>query len=206
MNRDSSRRGEVAGGPDPLPGRALRSNVPRAEKLRHPLAGQRNHRFGSSSESIEQPRRVLKTSEIAVAKRAARRRLPKAEPQEKPKRRQIPDHIPRMEAELTIGDDGCALCGGVLRHTGRGCDRRAGVCSGTLHREPHRAATLCMLGCEAFTQAQLGSRPIERGRPCPGLLAHVLVKNMPIICRSIAKAAPSSATGSALIVRRWPTG
>jgi transposase len=30
-------------------------------------------------------------------------------------------------------------------------------------------------GCEAFTQAPLPSRPIERGRPGPGLLAHVLV-------------------------------
>jgi hypothetical protein len=30
-------------------------------------------------------------------------------------------------------------------------------------------------GCEAFTQAPLPSRPIERGRPGPGLLAHVLI-------------------------------
>ena len=30
-------------------------------------------------------------------------------------------------------------------------------------------------GCEAFTQAALPSRPIERGRPGPGLLVHVLV-------------------------------
>jgi transposase len=30
-------------------------------------------------------------------------------------------------------------------------------------------------GCERFTQAPLPSRPIERGRPGPGLLAHVPV-------------------------------
>ena len=29
--------------------------------------------------------------------------------------------------------------------------------------------------CERFVQAPLPSRPIERGRPGPGLLAHVLV-------------------------------
>ncbi|WP_446000301.1 IS66 family transposase [Salipiger aestuarii] len=34
---------------------------------------------------------------------------------------------------------------------------------------------LACSGCEAFTQAALPSRPIERGRPGPGLLAHVLV-------------------------------
>ena len=30
-------------------------------------------------------------------------------------------------------------------------------------------------GCDCFTQAPLPLRPIERGRPGPGLLAHVLV-------------------------------
>jgi hypothetical protein len=34
---------------------------------------------------------------------------------------------------------------------------------------------LACSGCEHFTQALLPSRPIERGRPGPGLLAHVLV-------------------------------
>ena len=29
--------------------------------------------------------------------------------------------------------------------------------------------------CETITQAPMPSRPIERGRPGPGLLAHVLV-------------------------------
>jgi transposase len=34
---------------------------------------------------------------------------------------------------------------------------------------------LACTGCERFVQAPLPSRPIERGRPGPGLLAHVLV-------------------------------
>src|SRR5690606_5850689 len=34
---------------------------------------------------------------------------------------------------------------------------------------------LACSGCERFVQASLPSRPIERGRPGPGLLAHVLV-------------------------------
>jgi transposase len=43
-------------------------------------------------------------------------------------------------------------------------------------------------GCEAFTQAPLPSRPIERGRPSPGLLAHVLARkyadHLPLYHRS----------------------
>ncbi|QCO56915.1 hypothetical protein EOK75_14025 (plasmid) [Pseudorhodobacter turbinis] len=80
--------------------------------------GRFNHRFGSSSESIEQLQLALETSELAVAKMTAKLRLPDEEPKDKPKRRPIPDHIPRMEVELTTGDDDCAQCGGALRRLG----------------------------------------------------------------------------------------
>ena len=88
------------------------------EKLRHQLAAQRHHRFGTSSESIEQLQLALEASEIAVAKMTAKLRLPDEEPKDKPKRRPIPDHIPRMEVELTPSDDDCAQCGGALRRLG----------------------------------------------------------------------------------------
>jgi transposase len=89
------------------------------EKLRHQLAGHRHHRFGSSSESIEQLQLALETSEISVAKMTAKLRLPDEEPKDKPKRRPIPDHIPRMEVELTTGDEDCTQCGGALRRLGQ---------------------------------------------------------------------------------------
>ena len=70
-------------------------------------------------------------------------------------------------------------------------------------------------GCDCFTQAPLPTCPIERGRPGPGLLAHVLPlddalhrlpgngsTNMPITCRFTAKARYSSAKASI----RWPAG
>ena len=86
-------------------------------KLQHQLAGHRNSRFGSSSETIEQLQLALEASEISIAKMTAQLRLPE-EPKDKPKRRPIPDHIPRMEVELTTGDDDCAKCGGTLRRLG----------------------------------------------------------------------------------------
>lgn len=78
------------------------------EKLRHQLAGQRHHRFGASSKSIEQLQLALENSEIAVTKMTAKLPLPDEEPLAKPKRRPIPDHTSRMEVELTTGDDDCA--------------------------------------------------------------------------------------------------
>src|SRR5512134_2734985 len=70
------------------------------EKLRHQLAGYRAHRFGASSEAADQLQ------------------LPDIDEKGKPKRRPIPDHIPRMEVELAPSGDRCADCGGALRRIG----------------------------------------------------------------------------------------
>ena len=91
----------------------VKSQAMLIEKLRHQLSGHRIHRFGSKSESIEQLQLALESSEIATAAMTARLRLPDEEAlQNKPKRRPIPDHIPRQHIELTTGDDACAECGG----------------------------------------------------------------------------------------------
>jgi DNA-binding protein H-NS len=65
----------------------VKSQAVLIEKLRHQLARQRHHRFGSSSESIEQLQQALETSEIAVARMTVKLRLPDEEPKDKPKRR-----------------------------------------------------------------------------------------------------------------------
>ena len=87
-------------------------------KLRHQLAGHRGHRFGASSETSAQLQLALATSGIAMAAQTARLRLSEDAPADKPKRKPIPDHIPRMAVELTTGDTACAECGGKLRRLG----------------------------------------------------------------------------------------
>ena len=83
----SAGRGEVSGDVD----REAQAPVIRASQ----------HRFGSKSESIEQLQLALESSEIATAAMTARLRLPEEEPpKDKPRRRPIPDHIPRQHIEL----------------------------------------------------------------------------------------------------------
>ncbi len=90
----------------------------RGEKLRHQLAGQRSHRFGPSSETSEQLQLALEMSELAIAALTAKLCLPEDAHACKPKRKPIPDHIPRVEVELTPGNADCAQCGGKLRRLG----------------------------------------------------------------------------------------
>ena len=92
-----------------------------------------------------------------------------------PRRRPIPDHIPRQHIELTTGDDACADCGGKLRRLGEDVTEELEYVPGRFIVNRITRPRFACSGCDSFTQAQLPSRPIERGRPGPGLLAHVLV-------------------------------
>ncbi|XOJ26111.1 IS66 family transposase zinc-finger binding domain-containing protein [Paracoccus sp. SJTW-4] len=145
------------------------------EKLRHQLAGHRAYRFGVSSETAEQLQLALEASEIAAAAMTARMKLPDIEEKDKPKRRPIPDHIPRMEVELTPGADACAECGGRLRRIGEDVTEELEYVPGRFIVNRIVRPRFTCACCERFLQAPLPSRPIKRGRPGPGLLAHVLV-------------------------------
>ncbi len=78
-----------------------------------------------------------------------------------------------MEVELGPATDACAGCGGKLRRISEDVTEELEYAPGRFNRIVRpRLACSC---CERFFQAQLPTRPIERGRPGPGLLAHVLV-------------------------------
>jgi transposase len=146
------------------------------EKLRHQLAGMRQHRFGSRSEALDQLALTLEDQEIAAS---AQEPAPDdtdqpAAPKGKPKRKPLPGHLPRNEQVLSPGD-ACGECGGALKALGDDVTEELEYVPGrfVVNRivRPRMACTCC----ERFHQAALPSRPIERGRPGPGLLAHVLV-------------------------------
>ena len=80
-----------------------------------------------------------------------------------------------MEVELSIATDACADCGGKLRRIGEDVTEELEYVPGRFIVNRIVRPRLTCAGCERFVQAALPSRPIERGRPGPGLLAHVLV-------------------------------
>ena len=144
------------------------------EKLRHQVAGQKVWRYGSTSEQTKQLMLALEASEVAEAAMTAKMKLPPDEPKDKPKRRPIPDHIPRNNIELLPPKDHCT-CGGALRQIGEDVTEELEYVPGRFIVNKITRPRFACKRCEQFTQAILPSRPIERGRPGPGLLAHVLV-------------------------------
>ena len=154
----------------------VKSQALRIAKLEHQLAGMRRHRFGSRSESLDQLELTLEEEEIAAAKAA-----PPDPPsdtddaaKEKPKRKPLPANLPREEQLLSPGDE-CGDCGGALKILGEDVTEELDYLPGRFVVNRIVRPRMACKTCEAICQAPLPSRPIERGRPGAGLLAHVLV-------------------------------
>jgi transposase len=153
----------------------VKSQALEIARLKHQLAGHRRHRFGSKSETMDQLQLRLEDEEIAAAKAAPPAADDTApEPRKKPKRKPLPADLPRNEEVLSPGD-ACGKCGGTLKTLGEDVTEELEYVPGRFVVNRFVRPRMACACCEAICQAPLPSRPIERGRPGPGLLAHVLV-------------------------------
>ena len=147
------------------------------EKLKHQLAGMRRHRFGSGSEASDQLELVLEGEEIAAAATVQEAGDEQAVPPKakgQPKRKPLPDHLVREDQIISPGET-CGHCGGTLKRLGEDVTEELEYVPGRFRVNRIVRPKLSCACCETIHQALLPSRPIERGRPGPGLLAHVLV-------------------------------
>ncbi|WP_373086129.1 IS66 family transposase [Sneathiella sp.] len=149
------------------------------EKLRHQLIGMRRHRFGASSEALDQLQLSLEDEEVAqaaeeVASQADQNTTPDQKPNGQPRRKPLPDHLPRHEDILSPGDE-CGQCGGKLKKLGEDVTEELEYVPGRFVVNRIVRPRMACGCCETIQQAPMPSRPIERGRPGPGLLAHILV-------------------------------
>lgn len=166
----------------------LQAKTLEAERLRVQIARLRHERFGRSSERLagEVEQLELRLDEV-LADIAAAGRANDAEdesastkaPEEKAQRRgrkPLPDSLPRRDVEhLPAEGVACRSCGGALRKVGEDVTEILEYRPGRFEVVRHVRPAFSCRCCEAMTQAPMPSLPIERGRPGPGLLAHVLV-------------------------------
>ena len=164
-----------------LMGEEIKSQTYQIEKLKGQLAAHQKARFGSKSETLDQLAFDLsEDKEIEAAAEAQKQDdpahgdAPDQPTKRKHSRKPLPDHLDRVDEVLSPGE-ACSDCGGNLRQLGEDVTEELEYIPGRfVVRRIVRPRMACTC-CEAFSQAPLPSRPIERGRPGPGLLAHVLV-------------------------------
>ena len=150
------------------------------EKLKHQLAGLRRHQFGSRSERLDQLEMRLEDEEIAEAAEApavgteVETGAAQAHEPAKPSRKPLPDHLPRHDEILSPGE-ACLSCGGGLKALGEDITEELEYVPGRFVVNRIKRPRMACTCCERMHQAPLPSRPIEKGRPGPGLLAHVLI-------------------------------
>ena len=93
----------------------------------------------------------------------------------KPKRKPLPDHLPRELVEHLPEDCCCPDCGGALKKLGEDVAEVLEYVPASFRVIRHVRPKLTCTACDRIVQATAPSRPIARGLAGPGLLAHVLV-------------------------------
>lgn len=156
----------------------LQSKTLKIEQLKAQLAKLKRMQFGRSSEKldreIEQLELLLEDLREGEAESPATRTQVAAEERQKPCRRPLPESLPREEI-VHAAACACPKCGGELRRLGEDVTELLEYVPSSFKVVRHVRPKFSCRRCEAITQAPMPSLPIERGRPGPGLIAHVLV-------------------------------
>ncbi|WP_255418698.1 IS66 family transposase [Paracoccus sp. JM45] len=158
----------------------IQSQAYQIEKLKAELHGHRKARLGSKAEAMDQL--ALDLSEDGEIAQAAADQYTKQSPgdDEAPtnkrqhSRKPLPDHLDRENEVLSPGE-ACAGCAGTLRQVGENVTEELDYILGHFVVRRFILPRMACTCCEAFAQAPLPSRLIERGRPGPGLVSHMLV-------------------------------
>ena len=153
------------------------------EKLKAQIARLRRMQFGRSSEKLDTTIAQLEIllddieEERGESEEQHQASAPDVVERVKPVRRPLPNHLPREEVVHgpTVEDCRCPRCGGAMRRLGEDVSEVLEYVPARFKAIRHIRPKFSCRSCETITQAPMPSLPIERGRPGPGLLAHVLV-------------------------------
>jgi transposase len=187
----------------------LRQHRQQIESLKLQLAKLRRQRFGRSSEQLDAQIQQLEL-ELEVLERDEVEDIPPTArttgaTRRAPARRPLPEHLPREEVRHEPASC-CPDCGGTLEQLGEDTAEVLEYVPARFKVIRHLRPKLACHACERIVQALAPSRPIERGLPGPGLLAHVIVSkyadHLPLYRQSEIYALKASTSNA----RPWPDG
>ncbi len=157
------------------------------EKLKMQLAVLRRARFGRSSEKLDRDidQLELLIGELEEEQAESTARAQATDPvscdqaagrlRKHPVRKPLPPHLPR---ETVVHEPVCACpgCGGtVFSRIGQDERELLEYVPSSFKVIQHIRPKLSCRACETIVQAPMPALPIERGRPGPGLIAHIVV-------------------------------
>ncbi|MBV8573542.1 MAG: IS66 family transposase [Acetobacteraceae bacterium] len=156
------------------------------EKLKFQIAKLRRMQFGRSSEritrQIEQLALQLEELETGeaedIAKAEAEDRLHPPRQHGKPKRKPLPEHLPRKDVVQQPEGDGacvCPDCGAGMAKLGEDVTEVLDYVPGHFQVIRHVRPKYACKACDAITQSPAPAMPTPRGRATPAMLAHLLV-------------------------------
>lgn len=169
---------------------SLEERERRNTELEYQLEALRRRLFGRQSEKIDPNQLLLFADLLNQAGRSESPELgpeteePSAEPEDEPRRKKkghgrkpLPDHLPRKRVEYhpSESERTCGCCDAAMSVMGEETTEELEyIPASFLVIEHVRIKYACRSCQENIVIGDLPARPIEKGRPGPGLLAHVL--------------------------------
>jgi transposase len=144
------------------------------EKLRHVMFGKKSEKIVLQLEQLEFGLEEEETTQAAM-EAGLDRVSPAKEPQTRPERKPLPEHLDREVITHVSGCACCPDCGSKLRHFGEDVSEQLEYIPDSFKVIRHVRPKFSCTGCDRLVEAPAPSRPIERGLAGPGLLAHVIV-------------------------------
>ena len=147
------------------------------ERLKLELARLRRMQFGRSSEQlsarIEQLELIVEEFEASAAQQTPAATAPRS-PARKPVRKPLPAHLPR-ETVVHAPAEACPDCGTTMQRLGEDVSEMLEYVPARFKVIRQVRPKLSCGCCQRIVQLPAPIRPIDRGLPGPGLLAHVAV-------------------------------
>lgn len=156
------------------------------DKLKFELARLKRWRFGAASEAIGSEQIALWEAELDGDIAAAEARLGKlagagapsapqtVPPKIQPKRKPLPDWLPRVEVRHELASCTCPACGSGLTPMGEEVSEQLDIIPAQFFVRRHIRPKYSCRHCETVHTAPMPAQPIDRGLAAPGLLAHVM--------------------------------
>jgi transposase len=152
------------------------------EKYRRMIFGRKSEKLSGELEQLEFRLEELETAQAAeeAAQAATEAPQPSSTPTDskrrsRPARKPLPEDLPREVITHLPAHSSCPDCGGTLRQFGEDVSEQLERIPATFKVIRHVRPKFACTACESVVEAPAPARPIDRGLPGPGLLAHVLV-------------------------------